>query len=146
MSVKIYLIGAAYRTDRLARKLGDMIGAKPFLADGRSEAEMKEAASEDSWVIYGSSFTDIEYYLRAAGLIAVVSVPTALGRVGLTRLPKQMRERRRTALGMLNSSDGRAKLGIRLNHFSYKVRRVGSALSRRRLVREVKRTLAEARS
>ena len=146
MSVKIYLIGAAYRTDRLAGKLGEMIGVKPFLADGKGGGEMKEAASEDNWVIYGSSFTDIEYYLRAAGIIAVVGVPTALGRVGLTRLPKEMRERRRTALCMLNSSDGRAKLGIRLNHFSYKVRRVGSALSRRRLIREVKRTLAEARS
>lgn len=146
MSVKIYLIGAAYRTDRLAMRLGDMIGVRPFLADGKSGEEMKEAASEDSWVIYGSSFTDIEYYLRAAGLIAVVGVPTALGRVGLAGLPEEMRERRRAALRMLNSSDGKAKLAIRLNHFNYKVRRVGSAISRRRLVREVKRILAEGRS
>ena len=39
MSVKIYLIGAAYRTDRLAGKLGEMIGVKPFLADGKYDSK-----------------------------------------------------------------------------------------------------------
>ena len=146
MKGKVYIIGADGATDALALRVASVLGCKPLCTDGATSDEISAAASEHSWVIYGSSYSDIEAYLRSAGLIAVVTAPRLGAGARLRALDGEARARRLAALKEMRTADGRAKLDIRLNHFAYKVRRVRGAAGARRFVNEVASALGEADS